>query len=299
MYGYKIKLGSIPEPRFACSLSVDDYLCPNKKYEENRHHVIELSITSGDSITFRMHNKHIHSSGKTFLVCIVDHDDVDAYADTGVRITIDTVAVFVEDLDFSMGELSEDDFNDQSVLVIPFLTELESGVDVIERLIKSYISHSVKGSMTDRMMCTSLWFELVSRIDEIVRMAYSPIRFSSAEYYVKKVDSVIKSDYNKKLRLSKIAGKLGVTPNYLSAIYSSAAGQSFSKALNLERMKKAKELAYQGIYTNKEIAEMIGLSDECYMREQFRKCWGVSISECRRIENAVTLYHQEPLRNEK
>lgn len=84
--------------------------------------------------------------------------------------------------------------------------------------------------------------------------------------------------------------------SYLSSTYSSATHQSFKDALFSVRMKKAKELILTTSLSLSDIAGMIGMCDDTYLHKSFKKFLRVSISEFKKINKGLTLYHDKPVR---
>lgn len=98
------------------------------------------------------------------------------------------------------------------------------------------------------------WYELVSVIDQAARRSFVPVQKHTSEYYVKKLDHIIETQYHTQLHLSDLAEKLGVSPNYLSAVYSRGRGQRFSDTLLSKRMECARQLLAEGKLSLQEIA---------------------------------------------
>ena len=292
MYGYKLALTGLPETVYACTTHVDNYSWAN----HNDPDTIEIAICDAPWITRTIHEEICTTHGGTVFACNAGGDPVSAFSGPGVPVDITSVAVRFPKLSVTAGALTEEDLQDTSVLLLPSFAEDFPDTDEIRCLLRSYISHSVKDSAADRATCISIWFELAALIDRHMRMPFHASQETGANYYVKKVDAIIRRQYASTLRLQEIARELGITTCYLSAVYSQTTGNTFCTALLKMRMDKALELASGTTLSVREIGAQIGMEDESHLRKCFKKHAGVSISEHRRINRELTLYHAKPQR---
>lgn len=292
MYYHKIRADSLPEPVFACSLTAENYVWKNGLEEG----CVEIGLMEGKEILMTVNGETEAFSG-CVLSITVGGENVSALAGESEKIFLNTVAVRFKNMEWSMCELPQADPEDGGYFLFPCLWDASEEKVKLTRLIKTYISHYARSSAYDRAMCVSVWFELAAHIDKISRASLRPKPFSTSEYYVKKVDSIIALHYRRGIRVAELAKELGVTPNYLCSVYNRGSGRTITEAVSQTRMQKARELAFDRSLKVCEIAEYIGLRDEGYLRRQFKRCWGVGINECRRIDHEVTLYHQKPWEN--
>lgn len=289
MFYHKFKIDSLPEPVFACSLTAENYRWKNDKSKKR----IEIGIIEGGELIQTV-NGVPYKLSDISLNTIIGDEDVTMLERTGGKVSITTLAVQFKTLEWELLDRNEVDISDNDCFLFPCSYDIgERKTDII-RLMKAYISHNVRNTVSDRAMCISLWFELAASIDRIFRETYDPKPFYTSKYYIKKVDALLARDYMKPFRVSSIAKEIGVTPNYLSSVYSSGSGHTIIATLNRLRLQHARELAHDGELTNREIAERVGLYDEKYLRSLFKRFWGVSINECRLIDREMTLYHQKP-----
>ena len=132
--------------------------------------------------------------------------------------------------------------------------------------------------------------------DQIARCTRIPEQTHTSEYYVRKLDNIIEKQYSSKLHLASLAEELGVSPNYLSSVYSRERGQRFCDTLLAKRMECARHLLLQGELSMQDIAEAVGFSSESYLRRQFRRYYGITPTDFLRIERELTLYMDRPIR---
>lgn len=98
-------------------------------------------------------------------------------------------------------------------------------------------------------------------VHRIIRNAMSHIQYEYA---------------NRELSLSMLANRLDVTPNYLSALFTSETGLSFTRHLTQIRMERAKTLLRETNLKIYQICHNIGYSDQAYFSRLFKSLEGVS-----------------------
>ncbi|SFF32437.1 AraC-like ligand binding domain-containing protein [Paenibacillus algorifonticola] len=89
--------------------------------------------------------------------------------------------------------------------------------------------------------------------------------------------SYIQYEYaNREFSLSMLANRLDVTPNYLSALFTSETGLSFTRHLTQIRMERAKTLLRETNLKIYQICHNTGYSDQAYFSRLFKSLEGVS-----------------------
>ena len=292
MYGYKVRLKGMPETLFACSTTVDNYNWQNNHTEN----VIEIGVAKSESYLSNIGGESYNLKNSTHLSCIAGKEYRSASCEEGVTIEITCVGVHFENLYLKSCELIEEDAKDNSYFLLPALTNDALLVKEIMPLLNQYINCHTSNLSYDNALCVSIWFKMLSIIDKYTRDFLYKQKKHSDNYYIKKINYIIENKYSEKLSLTEIAKDFGVSMSYLSSTYSSVTKRSFKEALFETRMKKAKELVIAGIHSTSDIAGMVGLCDEVYLRKCFKKFYGVSISEFKKINKGLTLYHDKPVR---
>ena len=292
MYGYRISFKGIPKTRFACATTVDDYSWKNC----NTRNVLEFSVLKSDGTTFIIDGKHHRLPKGSYFCCVPGDEKRGAFCEKGVKVEILSVAVSFDNFSFEAKELTKLDAEDNSVYLLPAYIAENAEISDFEKLINRYISLSISDLPSKKALCVSIWFELLSSIDESTRRRIFAHKRSGENYYVKKLDYIIENRYSENLSLSEIAKDFGISMSYLSTVYKNASGQTFRNALYCARMKKAKELIRETNLSCEEIAKYVGLCDDTYLRKRFKSFYGVSISRFRNIDNELTLFHDKPLR---
>lgn len=105
----------------------------------------------------------------------------------------------------------------------------------------------------------------------------------SGKTVVYKAQKYIDENYMRPdLRISDIAKKLGLSPNYLSKLFMEEIGENFSDYLMNVRMKEAQKLLIYGSYTTQEVAQKVGYENVSYFSVLFKKYTGVTTGQYRR-----------------
>ena len=298
MYGYKLNLPrSLPIPVWACKTSVDRYDWKNR----NKPNMVEFSICKALSRTVEFGNQEpITVFGKSFS-CILGSSSIKSYAADGVNVEIVSVAVMFDEITYAAEELNEGDLKEKDILLLPSMISdlpMQSWME-IENVMNRFISENVKKDASSRMVCTALIYELLAVLDRLVRKQLKVKREKYTNYYVLKADSILAKRYGEKLTLKSVSEELGITPNYLSALYKNCIGVGFSDRLCELRMKKAESLVLEGVLSASDITYAVGFDDESHLRRRFKQYFGISMKEYRLVNKEQTLYHEKPQRKEK
>ncbi len=96
---------------------------------------------------------------------------------------------------------------------------------------------------------------------------------------VEKALAYMEAHYPESLTLPLVAGKIGISPNYLSALFAKNVDTGFSGKLNQIRIDRACDyFAAGGVHTY-EVAYKVGFKDEKYFSSVFKKLRGESPSD--------------------
>jgi AraC-like DNA-binding protein len=88
-------------------------------------------------------------------------------------------------------------------------------------------------------------------------------------------DYILKHLHESDLHLDTLSRHLGVTPNYLSALFSRETGKSFREYLALVRVEAAKRLLSGSSLRIREVGEMVGYMNIEHFSRVFKKLTGV------------------------
>lgn len=292
MYGYKVKINSLPQMVWACETTFNNYDWQNP----NSKDMLEISFAKFNSQTITINNDS-HILKNSALCCVIANEDRKAFCKPEDPITVVTVSVKLSDFMFEPCELTESDFSDNTKLLLPAYLEglpLSEELELI-KILHGIIKSSSKKSENENVAFISTFFKLLYKIDTIMRNIHAK-KNENNNYYIKKVDYIIESKYNKKITLQSVALELNISPIYLSTMYKKWCGMNFSEQLLNSRMKHAEQLLIdQNIPTSK-VAELCGFCDESYFRKKFKQFFGMNVKEYRQIKKGLTLYHEKPQR---
>ena len=298
MYGYKIKKPkALPQPVWACKTSVDNYEWENRQYPD----MLEFGYCKAAERTVCIGDREpIKVFGKS-LSCIAGSHTNKSYADDGVNVEILSVAVRLAGLEYTCKEFDDKDVEEKDIILLPcLLTNIPQKEWMeIENLLYRYISEVVKKDTSSELICHSLIFELLAMLDVWVRKSLKGRSREYLNYYILKADSIISNRYSEKLTLRLVSEELGITPNYLSAMYKSCTGVGFSDRLCSVRMSVAAKMVVEKGISLSDIVQAVGFEDEGHLRRRFKQYFGVSIREYRCVNREQTLYHEKPLRKDK
>lgn len=107
-------------------------------------------------------------------------------------------------------------------------------------------------------------------------------RCTPTSHYVEEAISYIHRHYAAEISQSSIADAIGISPSYLSKQFKEDLGIGFADFLCNYRLDKAKVLLLQTGKSNKEIAELVGFSDDAYFSRVFKKDTGMTPKEYRK-----------------
>ena len=297
MYGYRVKIPpSPPIVKWATKVSVDDYSWRNN--EPHGVGYLEFALVTAPSYTVQvgedppveMHGMHMH--------CVVGDAPIRCAAESGVSVQIASVAVQITGLQWELKRLCREDFDDPDVVLLPMVTGLSEYGELqkYEQRIHQFIHAYMTPGHASALKCTEIIYDLLCRLDAMVRQSANRMTDKYITYYVKKTNYAIETRYHEKLTINALAAEFGITPSYLSSIYHNAVGMTFSGRLTDVRMQHAKELLLHSDLHLSEIAVRVGYSSESHLRKRFSRHVGIGITEFLCIHKEQTLYHAKPQR---
>ena len=101
---------------------------------------------------------------------------------------------------------------------------------------------------------------------------------------VKKTIKLIHDYYKDGITLDEIAGRLNITPEYLSAQFQKEVGHNFSTYIRNYRIGKAKQLLVSSNMKVYEVAAEVGYQDSKYFSRVFRQVTGQKPDEYRKTK---------------
>ena len=107
-------------------------------------------------------------------------------------------------------------------------------------------------------------------------------KISGDSYNVSKGKRLLEQEYMKEISLTEISERLGIHPNYLSTLFKTETGITYSQYLRSLRVKKASEMMRTTYVKVNEIAERVGYSDTASFYRVFKEELGMSPARYKR-----------------
>ncbi len=108
---------------------------------------------------------------------------------------------------------------------------------------------------------------------------------SAQQRRVKRAVEYVRDHFTEPMDLGEVAIHVGVSPGYLSALFTQQAGRTFSEFLMACRLEEAERLLAEPALSVKEIAAKVGIENPFYFSRVFRKRTHLSPSQFR--QNAI------------
>ncbi|MDO5346072.1 MAG: response regulator [Lachnospiraceae bacterium] len=115
--------------------------------------------------------------------------------------------------------------------------------------------------------------------DEISGSPQKPEEESISSSIAERAKEYVEEYYHEELTLQRVADEVGISPGYLSTIFSQYLGVGFIDYLNQVRIGHACAYLKQKYFKTYEIAYKVGFQDEKYFTRVFKKIMGVTPSE--------------------
>ena len=294
MVGYKLQLPKdIPNIIWACKAKVENYNWQNN----NKSNMIEFSASKAArrTIVDARCGAEKTVEGEIFG-CLVGDGKWKSYAGDDVTVEVLSVAISFDELSYIEKEFDIDDAADEGCILLPHFIEGrdERMADCFENILYRIVESHKENCASSALICGANALNLMFELDRTVRKSIKAKNNKYVHYYVDKAESILHKRYFEKITLKNVALELGVTPNYLSAIFKSSKGVGFTDRLLEIRMKKAELLLKEAKLSEAEISSLVGYDEIGHFRRRFKQYFGVGIRDYRCINNELTLYHDKP-----
>lgn len=153
-------------------------------------------------------------------------------------------------------------------------------LESVKRLLLVLSSVSLSDTDIEILVSSVCGLESPEEIHEALKSLITPADTQDSQKpQITAALNFIKDNYDKDLRLEDVAQKVYLSVGYLSRIFKTEAGCSFTEYLHRIRIEKAKELILQTNLKYYEIAEKTGYKDYKYFSAYFNKICGCSAKE--------------------
>jgi two-component system, response regulator YesN len=121
-------------------------------------------------------------------------------------------------------------------------------------------------------------------LQDIVESFMSAMFGSAANtnVHIRNALNIMTERYNQPLTLSMVAGEIGLSANYVSALFQQVVGISFREQLSRIRVEESKRLLISTNYPLSAIALSMGFTDQSYFCKVFKRLTGITPSQYRK-----------------
>lgn len=123
---------------------------------------------------------------------------------------------------------------------------------------------------------------LVSQLLNKIMKPLRNLKYQNNSHIIKKSMAFIEQNYRKPISLNSLADELGVSPFYISKLFSKELQRNFTEIVNDLRIKEAKKLIRKD-FSFKEVAYKVGFASQSYFTKIFKKSVGMSPKEYRKL----------------
>lgn len=235
-----------------------------------QHHEL-LLITEGKGQIILRNKKYQVKEGTMLYLCpnveyTVEIDPQDSFCFMSVHFSYATVG-------FNGDKWGIDKEND--MLPLDFVQTLKDYYQVgsiFKRLVEDWSKKLPGYEFITKALLQQLLFEILQNIKKNSQNY-------SASVKVEKIIEYMRQNINTRLTISHLSDLMQLSPTYLSGIFKATTGYSIIKFFNKIKVDKAKELIIEGDKKVKEVAKILGFTDEFYFSRIFKKIEGISPSE--------------------
>ncbi|MGI6174558.1 MAG: response regulator [Christensenellales bacterium] len=100
---------------------------------------------------------------------------------------------------------------------------------------------------------------------------------------IRKAAAYMEEHYTQSITLEDAAMVAGMSPSYFSSVFKKEMGENFSDYLTSLRMRQAKRLLRDTIFSIEQISEMIGYNDYRYFSKLFKRTYAISPGKYRKL----------------
>ncbi len=164
--------------------------------------------------------------------------------------------------------------------------DISNAPDLFQCVIAIMNHHTI--SVSNEMYRTSELLKFFGMIAENREKEHPDTRSYNSDTYAQVAMNYLNENYMNRIRISDLAGIIGIERSYLSHIFCEAYQKSPQQYLMQIRMEKARELLLDSGQRISEIASQVGYPDALAFSRAFKKEHGKSPSEFREAQKSDT-----------
>ncbi|MFT8350191.1 AraC family transcriptional regulator [Clostridium saccharoperbutylacetonicum] len=235
-----------------------------------KHHEVGLIIGAKGNIRIE-NKKHKINEGILFYIS----PDVTYF----IELDIEKAAYFMT-VHFSYANVIFNDSiwnikNESEILPLHPVQELKDYChigEIFKKLVSNWYEKLPNYEFVTKNLLEQLIFEVSESIKEQRHNYLTDLK-------IEKVIKYMNQNVNKKITVAELSQLVRLSLTYLSEAFKDATGYSIIKFFNKMKIDKAKELIIEGDKKIKEVAGLLGFSDEFYFSRMFKNIEGISPSE--------------------
>ena len=158
--------------------------------------------------------------------------------------------------------------------------------DVVYHLIKQIIQLSMSTNHEAEKLCSILCTQVmaeIARLGSFMQVSNQPVR----SQYVSDALEIMRRDYNESLTAARIASQLHIQPSYLHRLFREHTTGTIGKHLQHIRIQHAQELLRDTDRSLLMIANDVGICNQQYFCQLFKRISGVSPTQYRKQSRAA------------
>ncbi len=184
------------------------------------------------------------------------------------------------------------------VTAVLFATEIDLDINkfdllsveakqTLERLFRIEVKMSCAGGSESAADISLLYMECLRKLgaNDWASVGSAPENNGIQHRLVRTALEWMDNEYSVDLTLASIAERLFVNPNYLSTLFKSETGMTFTQYLTRIRVERAKQLLKETNLKIYEICDKVGYTDQAYFSKLFKATVGITPYEYRNPEN--------------
>lgn len=243
----------------------------SKKIKRTLQHHEFLLITAGKGCIVNKNKEYKVREGMLFYIC----PNVEHSIEADVEKPMSFVSVHFS---YSSVSFNNDKWairNEDETLPLNSMQQLKDYYQVeniFRKLVETWIAKLPGYEFISKALLQQLTFEILEDVKKQNQNYSTSLK-------VEKIIKYMHENINSKLTLTELSEMVQLSPTYLSRIFKETTEYSVIGFFNKMKVDKAKELIIEGNKKVKEIAQLLGFTDEFYFSRIFKKIEGISPSE--------------------
>jgi len=274
MFSGFLKFNEIPEIGFAQHYYYEgDYLSKYNKKKERKS--FEIVYVNSGGITAELYGEKTYAKEGCIFV-LFRHLPITL---TSTDNTPQSHCTVQAELDYDFELLDGECENvDADGILLPFITEPCRETEEIKKELYSIVADMNISRERESFSSALRILGIMQKIDRIARKK-SNLKKSSSSIISYKVKKYVAENIEKNISLSKIAEKLGKTPNYINFAFKEDTGITINRYINKEKVKRIAELMKNQKLSFKTACENAAITDISYGYRLFKKHMGITPGE--------------------